>query len=260
MTQEERRIYLIRELQREMPQYQDAEIPADEEGQWRLLRSLFNVRPPYPASDGFLRVQDEYLSEMIRQRGIVEAEKLPRTKKNPRLTLWQGDITMLRCEAIVNAANSALLGCWQPCHSCIDNIIHSLSGVQLRIKCNELMQAQGHEEETGSAKITPAYNLPCRYVLHTVGPVISGPLRQKDCGLLAGCYRSCLELAAENQIRSVAFCCISTGVFHFPGQRAAEIAIKTTEEFLGRNDSIRQVIFNVFTDKDLAIYRELLGE
>jgi len=259
MTQEERRIYLIRELQREMPQYKNLAIPDTENEQWQLLRSLFNVRPPYPASKDFLKVQDEYLSEMIRQRGITVACDLPRVKGDPKITLWQGDITRLRCDAIVNAANSALLGCWQPCHSCIDNIVHSLSGVELRIKCNEIMQAQGHEEETGTAKITPAYNLPCKYVLHTVGPIISGPLRKSDCDLLASCYQSCLELAAENEVQSIAFCCISTGVFHFPQERAAEIAIKTVKSFLETDSSIQQVIFNVFTDKDLAIYQKMLN-
>ena len=258
--QEERRIWLIRELQREMPQYQDIRIPVTEKEQWNLLRSLFNVRPPYPASQEFLKVQDEYLSELVRSRGIVDAESLPASELDPRITLWQGDITTLRCDAIVNAANSALLGCWQPCHSCIDNMIHSLSGVQLRIKCNEIMQAQGHEEETGTAKITPAYNLPCKYVLHTVGPIISGPLRKEDCDLLAGCYQSCLELAAGNNVRSVAFCCISTGVFHFPQRRAAEIAVETVRQFLETDSSIDRVIFNVFTDQDLAIYQKLLGE
>ena len=243
-----------------MPQYQDIRIPVTEEEQWNLLRSLFNVRPPYPASQEFLKVQDEYLSELVRSRGIVDAESLPASELDPRITLWQGDITTLRCDAIVNAANSALLGCWQPCHSCIDNMIHSLSGVQLRIKCNEIMQAQGHEEETGTAKITPAYNLPCKYVLHTVGPIISGPLRKEDCDLLAGCYQSCLELAAGNNVRSVAFCSISTGVFHFPQQRAAEIAVETVRQFLETDSSIDRVIFNVFTDRDLAIYQKLLGE
>ena len=258
--QEERRIWLIRELQREMPQYQDIRIPVTEEEQWNLLRSLFNVRPPYPASQEFLKVQDEYLSELVRSRGIVDAESLPASELDPRITLWQGDITTLRCDAIVNAANSALLGCWQPCHSCIDNMIHSLSGVQLRIKCNEIIQEQGHEEETGTAKITPAYNLPCKYVLHTVGPIISGPLRKEDCDLLAGCYQSCLELAAGNNVRSVAFCCISTGVFHFPQRRAAEIAVETVRQFLETDSSIDRVIFNVFTDRDLTIYQKLLGE
>lgn len=258
--QKERRIWLIRELQREMPQYQDIRIPVTEEEQWNLLRSLFNIRPPYPASQEFLKVQDEYLSELVRSRGIVDAESLPASELDPRITLWQGDITTLRCDAIVNAANSALLGCWQPCHSCIDNMIHSLSGVQLRIKCNEIIQEQGHEEETGTAKITPAYNLPCKYVLHTVGPIISGPLRKEDCDLLAGCYQSCLELAAGNNVRSVAFCCISTGVFHFPQRRAAEIAVETVRQFLETDSSIDRVIFNVFTDRDLAIYQKLLGE
>ncbi len=258
MTQEERRIYLIQALQHELPQYGQIPIPAGKEEQWRLLRSLFNVRPPYPASADFLRIQDEYLTEMIQERGIVEAEDLQRTKKDPSISLWQGDITTLRCDAIVNAANSALLGCWQPCHSCIDNMIHSLSGVQLRIRCSEIMEAQGHEEQTGNAKITPAYNLPCKYVLHTVGPIILGPLRRKDCDLLAGCYRSCLELAAENGVQSIAFCCISTGVFHFPQEKAAEIAVEEVRDFLKTDSSIRQVIFNVFTDKDLSIYRRLL--
>lgn len=259
MTQEERRIYLIRELQREMPQYGSIAIPDTGDEQWRLLRSLFNVRPPYPASKDFLKVQDEYLSEMVRQRGVTAASDLPRIKGAPKITLWQGDITTLRCDAIVNAANSALLGCWQPCHSCIDNMIHSLSGVQLRIRCSEMMQAQGHAEETGAAKITPAYNLPCKYVLHTVGPIISGPLRKSDCDLLASCYQSCLRLAAANGLQSIAFCCISTGVFHFPQDRAAEIAIRTVKRFLEADSPVQQVIFNVFTDKDLAIYQKLLN-
>ncbi len=259
MTQEERRTYLIRELRREMPQYRGMVVPDNEEGQWRVLRSLFNLRPPYPAGEEFLKIQDEYLSELIRQRGIAEAENLPGTKASPRISLWRGDITTLRCDAIVNAANSALLGCWQPCHSCIDNIIHTLSGVQLRIRCNEIMEAQGHEEETGRAKITPAYNLPCKYVLHTVGPIISGSLRQEDCDLLAGCYRSCLELAAEYGLRSVAFCCISTGVFCFPQQRAAKIAVETVQQFLEKGSPVEQVIFNVFTERDLKIYEELLN-
>ena len=259
-TQEERRIWLIRQLQKEMPQYRELAIPKGEEEQWRLLRSLFNVRPPYPASEEFLKVQDAYLTEMIRERGIVDGESLPPGRKDARISLWQGDITRLHCDAIVNAANSALLGCWQPCHSCIDNIIHSLSGVQLRIKCNELMEAQGHEEETGKAKITPAYNLPCKYVLHTVGPIISGPLQKSDCDLLAGCYQSCLELAVENGYRSIAFCCISTGVFHFPNDKAAEIAVRTVTSFLDTRKEDIRVIFNVFKDVDLHIYQTLLEE
>lgn len=258
MNQKERRIYLIRELQHEMPQYEDLEIPDEEKGQRRLLRSLFNLRPPYPASGEFLKVQDAYLSEVIRERGIVDAEALPAVRAHEKIILWQGDITRLCCDAIVNAANSALLGCWQPCHSCIDNIIHTLSGVQLRIKCNEIMQEQGHEEPSGTAKITPGYNLPCKYVLHTVGPIITGPLRRKDCETLEGCYKSCLELAAKRGVRSIAFCCISTGVFHFPQEKAAEIAVETVMQFLKTDSSIQRVIFNVFTDKDLSVYQKLL--
>ena len=259
MNQEERRLYLIRALQREMPQYGKVRIPESGEGQWRLLRSLFNVRPPYPASPEFLDIQDEYLGEMIRERGITDGDSLPPAASDPRLVLWQGDITSLRCDAIVNAANSALLGCWQPCHSCIDNIIHSFAGVQLRIKCSELMEAQGHEEETGKAKITPAYNLPSKFVLHTVGPIILGELEEEDCRLLADCYRSCLSLAAENGLRSVAFCCISTGVFRFPPERAAEIAVKTVKAFLDHSEtSLKRVIFNVFKGSDWEIYSNIL--
>ena len=259
MNQEERRLYLIRALQREMPQYGKVRIPESGEGQWRLLRSLFNVRPPYPASPEFLDIQNEYLGEMIRERGITDGDSLPPAASDPRLVLWQGDITSLRCDAIVNAANSALLGCWQPCHSCIDNIIHSFAGVQLRIKCSELMEAQGHEEETGKAKITPAYNLPSKFVLHTVGPIILGELEEEDCRLLADCYRSCLSLAAENGLRSVAFCCISTGVFRFPPERAAEIAVKTVKAFLDHSEtSLKRVIFNVFKDSDWEIYSNIL--
>lgn len=258
MNQKERQLYLIKALLDEMPQYRNIQIPNDESGQWRLLRSLFNVRPPYPASPDFLRIQDEYLSEKIRKRGIVDCKSLAPTRADSRIYLWQGDITALHCDAIVNAANSALLGCWQPCHSCIDNMIHSLSGIQLRIECNKIMQAQGHEEATGTAKITQGYNLPCKYVLHTVGPVISGIPRKKDCELLASCYQSCLELAAANEVQSIAFCCISTGVFHFPQDKAAKIATETVVRFLETDSSVRQVIFNVFTDKDLAIYQRLL--
>lgn len=259
MNQEERRIYLIRELQREMPQYKEIEIPKDESEQWRLLRSLFNVRPPYPASDDFLKVQDEYLTEVIRQRGIVDAAALPTVKADSRISLWKGDITALKADAIVNAANSALLGCWQPCHSCIDNIIHSLAGVQLRIACNEIMEAQGHEEETGTAKITRGYNLPCKYVLHTVGSIVSGRLTETHCRQLAGCYKSCLKLASSYGVESIAFCCISTGVFHFPQEKAAEIAVQTVSEFLRTDTGVKKVVFNVFKQEDYDIYQKLLG-
>lgn len=258
MNQAERRLYLIQAMVEEMPQYKSTKIPTDEAGQFQLLRALFNVRPPYPVSPELLQIQDAFLSEEVKRRGVVKTSSLQPIKANDRLFLWQGDITTLECDAIVNAANSALLGCFQPCHACIDNVIHTYSGVQLRIKCKEIMQAQGHEEATGTAKITPGYNLPSKYVLHTVGPIISGPLGQKDCDLLASCYQSCLELAAANEVMSIAFCCISTGVFHFPQKEAAKIAIRTVTKFLEGSDAIRQVVFNVYTDKDLAIYRALL--
>lgn len=261
MTQKERRLFLIRSLLEEQPQYRKLEIPGDEEEQKRLLRSLMNLRRPSPAQPEFLDVQDAYLKEETLRRGIVDCRNLAPAGAEGvkrRLFLWQGDITRLKADAIVNAANEALLGCFIHCHSCIDNIIHTCAGVQLRLACDRLMREQGRPESTGRAKITPAFNLPSRYVLHTVGPVISGPLREQDCRLLAGCYSSCLELAAKNGLRSVAFCCISTGVFRFPQEKAAEIAVETVKRFLEQDDTVGQVIFNVFTDRDLELYRRQL--
>ena len=257
MTQKERRLYLIRELLKEQPQYRETEIPEDEDGQRRLLRSLFNVRMPRPAARAFIEVQDAYLREEIRRKGITELADLRQVQEG--VYLWKGDITTLRCDAIVNAANSQMLGCFVPCHGCIDNAIHTFAGVQLRLACAELMRAQGHEEEAGGAKITPAFNLPCRFVLHTVGPIVTGRVTRQDRALLASCYRSCLQLAAEHGLESVAFCCISTGEFHFPNELAAEIAVHTIKEFLVQDTSVRKVTFNVFKDLDYEIYRRLLG-
>ena len=259
MNQQERCLWLIRALLEEMPQYRDTPIPALSEHRWRLLRSLMNVRPPMPATEEFLQIQDDYLRQITAEKGIVDAETLPACPKDERLILWQGDITTLQCDTIVNAANSQMLGCFSPCHGCIDNIIHTMAGVQLRLACQEIMQAQGHEEPTGRVKITPGFNLPAKYVLHTVGPIVDGEVTAEDEALLASCYRSCLELAAQNGLRSVAFCCISTGVFRFPPERAAEIAIQTIKEYLRQNDAIQHVIFNVFKDSDLAIYQRLLA-
>ena len=216
MTHEEQRVWMIRYLLDENPCYEQERIPDDIQGQKNLLRALMNVRMPKPISREFLRVQDEYLQYERDKRGVTDSAKLPPVPKDPRLVLWQGDITTLRIDAIVNAANSALLGCFRPLHSCIDNIIHTRSGIQLRLFCDDIMRRQGHEEPTGQAKITPAFNLPSKYILHTVGPIIYGPLRKQDCEALASCYRSCMKLAVENGCRSVAFCCISTGEFHFP--------------------------------------------
>ena len=258
MTQKERAIYLIQELQRELPEFARYNIPEEEEEQWMMFRGLCNVRPPFPASEEFLKIQDAYLQERVREKGVTDCRALKPAPLDERLFLWKGDITTLQCDAIVNAANSQMLGCFQMGHSCIDNMIHSMAGVQLRAKCNEIMQAQGHEEETGRAKITPGYNLPAKYVLHTVGPIILGSLRQRDRDLLASSYRSCLELAAENGCESVAFCCISTGVFRFPAQEAARIAVNTVKAYLEKDNSVRQVIFNVFKDSDRILYDQLL--
>ena len=260
MNQAERRQYLIRALLAEESEYREIAVPADAEEQRQLLRVLCNVRPPREVSEEFLQVQDAYLKAETEAKGVTDAAQLPprRVVNGAALCVWQGDITTLRCDAIVNAANSGMTGCYVPNHRCIDNCIHTFAGVQLRNACGQLMRAQGHEEPTGQAKLTPAYNLPCQYILHTVGPIVSGRLTARDCDLLASCYRSCLCAAAEAGLHSVAFCCISTGEFHFPNDRAAEIAVQTVEEFLQQPTSIQQVIFNVFKDLDKTLYEQLL--
>lgn len=257
MNQSERRLYLINALLDESPRYSGIEIPKDTNEQKQLLRSLMNVRMPAPISEEFLRIQDEYLRQAIAEKGVTELSDLTEIEKD--IYLWQGDITTIKCGAIVNAANSQMLGCFSPCHGCIDNCIHTYAGIQLRNKCGEIMRAQGYEEPTGMAKITPAYNLPCDYVLHTVGPIVRGRLSEKDCDLLKSCYLSCLRLAEENGVKSVAFCCISTGVFGFPQQEAAQIAVATVREYQQQSNSGIKVIFNVFKDDDLRIYQRLLG-
>lgn len=258
MTHEEQRVYLIQELLAE-ERYKNISIPVDEKEQKDLLRSLMNVHMPKPLSQDFFKIQDKYLQTERDMRGIIESEELPSIPGDPRMVLWQGDITTLKVDAIVNAANSALLGCFRPLHTCIDNIVHSRSGIQLRLFCYDMMSKQGHEEPAGQAKITPAFNLPSKYILHTVGPVIGGAVRKQDCEALVSCYRSCLELAVKNNCQSIAFCCISTGEFHFPNEKAAEIAIQTVTSFLNtRKENIR-VIFNVFKDIDLHIYQNFLG-
>ncbi len=256
MTQSERRKFLIAALLKEQPQYSKTEIPSREQEQKILLRSLFNIRMPLPVNDEFLEIQNTYLQEEIRIKGITAISDLQPLQKD--IYLWRGDITTLQCDAIVNAANSQMLGCFCPNHGCIDNAIHTFAGVQLRLACAELMKKQGHEEETGKAKITPAYNLPSRFVLHTVGPIIHGWLTRKDEELLASCYRSCLELAEQYDLKSIAFCCISTGEFHFPNDKAAQIAVQTVKEYKKQMQSEIEVIFNVFKELDYNIYRELL--
>ena len=257
MTHEEKRIYLIKSLLAEQPRYKNIEIPAGAQEQKDLLRSLMNIRMPAPVSDEYIEIESEYLKEETAAKGITRLAGLKPVEDG--IYLWQGDITTLEVDAIVNAANSRLLGCFQPLHNCIDNCIHTFAGLRLRNKCAEIMQKQGHEEPTGRAKITPAYDLPCKYVIHTVGPIVNGRLTAKHEELLASCYNSCLALADENGLGSIAFCCISTGVFGFPQRRAAEIAVQTVRDYKTNTHSKIEVIFNVFKNEDYTIYRELLG-
>ena len=256
MNQEDRRRYLIEELLRERPSCRRQEIPADTDRQKVLLRSLMNVRHPAAIDKRFLEVQDDYLQEELAAKTITRLSDLRPVQEG--IYLWRGDITTLECGAIVNAANSGMTGCYQPCHNCIDNCIHTYAGVQLRLKCAEMMAEQGYEEPTGQAKITPAYNLPCDYVIHTVGPIVRGELTREHCALLESCYRSCLKLADENGVGSITFCCISTGVFMFPNEKAAEIAVDTVRKYKVETGSKIEVVFNVFKERDEAIYRKLL--
>ena len=257
MNQSERRLFLIESLLKEKTEYRDIAIPAEPESQRQLLRGLMNIRAPQSADAVFLKMQDAYLQGETVTKGVTDVADL--TPVQPGLYLWQGDITTLKCDAIVNAANSGMTGCYIPNHRCIDNAIHTYAGVELRLACAELIAKQGHSEPTGRAKITPAFNLPCRYVLHTVGPIIDGRVTKEDKELLASCYHSCLELAAENGLESVAFCCISTGEFHFPNERAAQIAVETVKQFMNTKTSVKKVIFNVFKDLDKEIYARLLS-
>ena len=214
----------------------DISIPTDSKEKFDLYRSLVNIRPAVKASAEYLKAEDEFLQKLTVQKGITDIADLQPVEKN--IYLW-------------------MTGYYHPCHNCIDNCIHTFAGVRLRLKCAEIMKAQGHEEPTGTAKITPAYDLPCDYVIHTVGPIVQGRLTEKHCELLKSCYQSCLELAVQSGIKSIAFCCISTGVFGFPQDKATEIAVQTVREFLLTHDI--EVIFNVFTEKDYKIYSRLLG-
>lgn len=248
--------FLVNSLLSERNDLGNLNVPENEEELFRLYRSLVNIRPAVKADEKFLKAEDEYLAELTAEKGITDIAELKSVEDG--IYLWKGDITTLKCGAIVNAANSGMTGCWQPCHNCIDNCIHTFAGVRLRYNCARIMREQGHEEPTGKAKITPAYNLPCDYVIHTVGPIVQGRLSSEHCRLLESSYRSCLETAVQNGIESIALCCISTGVFGFPQREAAEIAVNTVRDFLkGHNDL--KVIFNVFREEDHEIYKELLG-
>ena len=256
MNQNERRLFLICSLLNERLEYRDRRIPQDVSDQKLLLRGLLNVRPAQVCNPEFLRVQDAYLRQATAEKGITDCSAL--SPVQPGLYLWQGDITTLKCDAIVNAANSGMTGCYAPNHRCIDNAIHTFAGVQLRLACAEIMERQGCPEPTGQAKITPAFNLPCRYILHTVDPIVDESPTERDCAQLESCYRACLTLAAENHPESIAFCCISTGEFHFPNEQAAQIAVQNVKPFLNQKSSVKKVIFNVFKDLDREIYARLL--
>lgn len=256
MNQSEKRLFLIRRLLKEQQRYSNMRIPAGADDQKMMLRSLMNIRMPDVMDEEFLSVQDEYLLQVNAEKGVVTLADMEEMQTD--IYIWKGDITRLKVGAIVNAANSGMTGCYQPCHNCIDNCIHTYAGIQLRLTCAKIMEEQGYEEPTGQAKITPSYNLPCDYVIHTVGPIVQGKLTEQHENLLASCYKSCLEIEDANKVASIAFCCISTGVFMFPNERAAEIAVKTVKEYKKKTGSSIQVIFNVFKDQDEEIYRELL--
>lgn len=257
MNQKDRRRYLIHELLREHSKYEKMQIPASSSEEKILLRSLMNVRMPGRIDEEFLRIQDAYLLEENENKGVVTLDDMDEIQSD--IYIWKGDITRLKAGAIVNAANGGMTGCYQPCHNCIDNCIHTYAGIQLRNYCNDMMQKQGYEEPPGQAKITPAFNLPCDYVIHTVGPIVQGDLTEEHEGLLISCYESCLHTADENDVKSIAFCCISTGVFQFPNKRAAEIAVQTVKKYKDETNSKIKVIFNVFKDEDEGLYEQLLG-
>ena len=265
MNRSEKVSWLIRELKKENPGYEVIREPVNETEKRRLLRSLMNVRWPGGVSPEFLRVQDELRQEELEEKGITDGGALPvireqypctAVKNDDRIVLWRGDITTLAVDAVVNAANSQMLGCFVPCHGCIDNAIHSAAGVQLRNECAELMEAQGHEEPVGRANITGGFNLPARYVIHTVGPVVGAEVTEKQKAELASCYRSCLKLAEKSGLKSVAFCCISTGEFHFPGKLAARIAVEAIDRYLS-GSRLERVIIDVFKEEDLHIYQKI---
>jgi O-acetyl-ADP-ribose deacetylase (regulator of RNase III) len=259
---------LLSALRTESQSAANITLPEDPAGKWRMLRALMNIRPPIAISPELLELQDRLLSAQREVRGVTHLEALrsiqmefpgTRIPFAERLVLWRGDITTLAVDAIVNAANDRLLGCFIPHHRCIDNAIHSAAGIQLRLECNEIMRAQGHAEPTGRAKTTRGYNLPARYVLHTVGPIITVEVTVEDKRLLASCYTACLNLAAQySDIRSVAFCSISTGEFRFPRSLAAEIAVQTVCDWMkGSDGRMEKVVFNVYTQEDYDIYAGL---
>ncbi len=268
MTQNERLDLLVEEFKEDSVQYRNLETPGDTEGKKRILRSLMNIRMPKTMPAAVLRVQDEYLQERVKENGIVTPDEIPTIAENgsrhafaDKLSIWQGDITRLAVDVIVNAANSRMLGCFVPMHTCIDNCIHTFAGIQLRAECDRQMRklraeyGPDYEQPTAIPMLTDGYNLPAKKVVHIVGPIVEGRLTKDLEQDLADCYKNTLDLCLENGLKSVAFCCISTGVFHFPNARAAEIAVKTVTEWLKAHPlAMERVIFNVFKDEDKAYY------
>ena len=263
MTQNERLDYLVEEFKTDSVRYKDLTTPSDTEGKRQLLRSLMNIRMPGEMDESVLEIQDDYLQERIRENGIVELSDIPEIRNG--ISIWQGDITRLKVDAIVNAANSQMLGCFVPMHTCIDNCIHTFAGIQLRAECSRQMKkmraryGRDYEQPTAVPMLTDAYNLPAKKVVHIVGPIVQDELTPELEEDLADCYTNTLELCAENNLKSVAFCCISTGVFHFPNKRAAEIAVHTVKEWLEAHPGkVDRVIFNVFKDEDRRYYESEL--
>ena len=273
-NQQERLDYLLQYMQQEMEEYQSVEIPDEYEDRKKTLRGFMNMRMPKPVPEEIYQVQDLFLQEEAEEKGIIEWKRIPTVKRKygsihpfaNKLSVWKGDITRLKVGAIVNAANSQLLGCFIPCHNCVDNAIHSASGMQLREECYSIMQkkrmefGKDYEEPVGSAILTKGYNLPAEYIIHTVGPVVDSKLNSELCGQLQDCYESVLKCAIDNEIRTVALCCISTGEFCFPNEVAANIAVETVSEFLEKhNDKFDRIIFNVFKRRDLELYKNRLN-
>ena len=259
MTQQERLRYLLEGLVAEYKERNNEhlDIPVSEEEQFILFSSLCNIRPAGSMSLEWMKIESEYLNILAHEKGIVTINDME--EREPQIYLWQGDITRLSVDAIVNAANNKLLGCFAPNHKCIDNEIHTFAGIELRMECARMTEYMEMPEKTGVARMTYGYNLPAKHVIHTVGPIIDEEVTDKERHELASCYRSCLQLANAYNLHSIAFCCISTGEFRFPNEEAAQIAIDTVRTYLNETNSKIQVVFNVFKDIDYDIYNKLLS-
>ena len=234
----------------------------------RIYRSLCNIRDAKPISEEYFKIENKYLQEELNKKDITDVAdiqpakellKVTNLKYEDKICLWKGDITTLKIDAIVNAANSQGLGCFVPMHSCVDNIIGSNAGVSLRLECNKVMKEKNYFLPTGKAFITKGYNLPAKYVIHTVGPIIYEEVTEKEEQELINCYINSLKLAIQNGIKTIAFPCISTGKFRFPKTQACKLAIKAVEEFLDtHNDEIDKIVFNIYIEEDYEIYEQYI--